>query len=149
MLEDHANDLLDGLALGLGLVGQDHAVAEDVGRDGLDVLGRDVAAAAQEGVGAGGLEERNRGPRRGAEEEASVLPRVLGEADDVAEDLLFDVTDHLSPGTWWYVGDVAWRGTFEVGSWWLYDWANIDGAWDGGEPSTVTVSWHIDRWQLA
>ena len=55
----------------------------------------------------------------------------------------------LTPDTWWYVGDVAWRGTFEVESWWLYDWANIDGAWDGGVSATVTVSWHIDRWQLS
>lgn len=55
----------------------------------------------------------------------------------------------LTPETWWYVGDVAWRGLFEVESWWLYDWANIDGAWDGGGPGTVTITWHIDRWQLS
>ena len=55
----------------------------------------------------------------------------------------------LTPETWWYVGDVAWRGLFEVESWWLYDWANIDGAWDGGGPTTITVTWHLDRWQLS
>ena len=38
----------------------------------------------------------------------------------------------LAPETWMYVGDVTWRGTFEVETWWLYDWATIDGAWDGG-----------------
>ncbi len=39
VLEDGAHDLFDGLALGLGLVREDDAVAQDVGRDGLDVLG--------------------------------------------------------------------------------------------------------------
>ena len=37
----------------------------------------------------------------------------------------------LAPENYVYVGDVTWRGTFEVGTWWLYDWATIDGAWDG------------------
>ena len=37
----------------------------------------------------------------------------------------------LAPESWMYVGDVTWRGAFEVETWWLYDWATIDGAWDG------------------
>ncbi len=63
-----------------------------------------------------------------------------------------DTTMHgriLTPATWWYVGDVTWRGTFEVGSWWLYDWANIDGAWDGttgSDPKTET--WKITAWEI-
>ncbi|MEM9466646.1 MAG: lectin-like protein [Actinomycetota bacterium] len=55
-----------------------------------------------------------------------------------------DTTMHgriLAPESWMYVGDVTWRGTFEVETWWLYDWATIDGAWDGPvvptDPSAV------------
>jgi hypothetical protein len=42
----------------------------------------------------------------------------------------------LAPELWLYVGDVTWRGVFEVGTWWLYDWARIDGAYDGPAVST-------------
>lgn len=56
----------------------------------------------------------------------------------------------LAPESWVYLGDVTWRGTFEVETWWLYDWATIDGAWDGDteEPGITTTAWHIDSWQL-
>ena len=50
-LEDALDDLLGRHLLGLGLVGERDAVAQHVGADRLDVLGRDVAAVAQEGVG--------------------------------------------------------------------------------------------------
>ena len=50
VLEELADDGLGRDLLGLGLVGEDDAVAQDVDAHGLDVLGRDVAAVAQEGV---------------------------------------------------------------------------------------------------
>ncbi|RDJ94220.1 hypothetical protein B4Q13_16160, partial [Lacticaseibacillus rhamnosus] len=57
--------------LGLGLVGQDHAVAEHVDADRLDVLGCDVAAVAQERVRA----RRQRG---------GIVPRLLPQQDRLA-----------------------------------------------------------------
>lgn len=55
----------------------------------------------------------------------------------------------LAPTSWLYVGDVTWRGTFEVEQWWLFDYATIDGTWDG-DPSTgtITTSWDLTSWQL-
>ncbi len=56
----------------------------------------------------------------------------------------------LAPESYIYVGDVTWRGTFEVGTWWLYDWATIDGAWDGDAGGTGQITeWLIDSWQLS
>ncbi|MFQ5558683.1 MAG: hypothetical protein ACE5GB_14410, partial [Acidimicrobiales bacterium] len=54
----------------------------------------------------------------------------------------------LAPRTYLYtVGDVTWRGTFEV-SWWLvWSRAVIDGAWEGTTPSTAT-SYTITGWAL-
>ena len=51
---------LGGDLLGLGLVGEDDAVAQHVEADGLHVLGRDVAAVAQERVRARGQVQRDR-----------------------------------------------------------------------------------------
>ena len=65
--------------LGLGLVGEDDAVAQHVGADGLHVLGRDVAAVAEERVRARREVERDRGARARAEldERREVLQAVL------------------------------------------------------------------------
>src|SRR6185295_3002363 len=49
-LEQLAHHRLRGHVLRLRLVGQDHAVAEDVHADRLDVLGRDIATVAEERV---------------------------------------------------------------------------------------------------
>ena len=46
-----------------GFVADDDAVAQDIVPDALDVLRRDIAAAVEEGVGARGERERNRGAR--------------------------------------------------------------------------------------
>src|SRR4029077_18228730 len=67
VLEQLAHHRLGGDLLGLGLVGQDDAMAKHVDADGLDVLGGDVAAVAQEGVGARGHVEVDRRARAGAE----------------------------------------------------------------------------------
>src|SRR5262245_22154078 len=67
VLEQLAHHRLGGDLLGLGLVGQDDPVAEHVHAHRLDVLGRDVAAVAQEGVGPGGHVEVDGGARAGAE----------------------------------------------------------------------------------
>ncbi len=52
---------------GLGFVGGHDAVAQDVGRQLLDVLGDHVAAAAHQGQRLGGAGQVERGARRGAE----------------------------------------------------------------------------------
>src|SRR6185436_6167192 len=104
-LEQLADDVLRGHLLGLGLVGDDDPVAEHVDADGLDVLGGDVAATAQEGVGPRGHVQIDRGARAG-----SVLDQIrqLGQAvglgiaggvddvDDVVADLLVyvDLAQH-------------------------------------------------------
>ena len=49
-VEDFLDDGLGVFLLGLGLESDGHAVAQDVLRDALNVLRRDEAAAAQEGV---------------------------------------------------------------------------------------------------
>src|SRR3954451_7221742 len=66
-LEQLAHDRLRRDVLRLGLVGQDHAVAQHVHADRLDVLGRDVAAVAQEGVRARGRVEVDGRAGAGAE----------------------------------------------------------------------------------
>ena len=53
-------------ALGFGFVAHDDAVAQNIRPDAFDILRRDIAAAVQEGVGAGGKREVNRGARRSA-----------------------------------------------------------------------------------
>ena len=58
-----ARPALGGDVLGLGLVGQEDAVAQHVRGDLLDVLGDHVAAAAQERHGARGLREGQGGAR--------------------------------------------------------------------------------------
>ena len=66
VLEQLAHDRLGGDLLGLGLVGEDDAVAQHVGADRLDVLGRDVAAVAQERVRARRQVQGDRRARAGA-----------------------------------------------------------------------------------
>jgi hypothetical protein len=51
---------------GLGLVGQDDAVAQHVAGDLLDILRRGIGAAVQHGVGAAARFRTERGARRGA-----------------------------------------------------------------------------------
>ena len=105
-LQDPVHDRLARDVLGLGLVGQQDAVAQHVLRDLLDVLGHHVAAAAQEGHGPRGLREGEGGARRGAEgdegrevDEAH-LARVPGGGDEghhvVAEPLVH--VDLADPG---------------------------------------------------
>src|SRR5688572_5632659 len=53
-VEDLLDDVVAGEVLGLGLVGDEEAVTEDVRADGLHVLGRHVGAPFQEGVHLGG-----------------------------------------------------------------------------------------------
>src|SRR5690348_16925106 len=57
VLEDLRDDVVGGLALGLGLVRDQDAVAQHVVRDGLDVVRRDVAAARQQRLGLGDLDQ--------------------------------------------------------------------------------------------
>ena len=54
---------LAGLLLGLGFVGDGDPVAQDIHADALHVLGRDIAAAAEEGVGLGGEGQGDGGAR--------------------------------------------------------------------------------------
>ena len=81
-LEDAPDDLLGRDLLGLGLVGEHDAVAEHVGADGLHVLGRDVAAVAQERVRARREVQRDRGARAGAvlDERRELLQALLARA---------------------------------------------------------------------
>src|SRR5262245_48061053 len=99
-LEQLAHHGLRGDVLRLGLVGQDHAVAQHVHADRLDVLGRDVAAVAQKRMGARGHVQVDRRARAGAEgdEVRQIgepvrlrLPAGVDDADDVVADLLVDV----------------------------------------------------------
>src|SRR5579863_1022691 len=96
-LEELADDRFRRDLLGLGLVGEDHAVAQHVHADGLDVLGRDVAAVTQEGVRARRQVEVDRRARARTEgdEVAELsqtvrlgLARRVHDADDVVADLL-------------------------------------------------------------
>src|SRR6185369_2604307 len=99
-LEQLAHDGLGRDVLRLRLVGQDHAVAQHVHADRLDVLGRDVAAVAQERVRARRHVEVDGRARAGAERDEvrqigqpvrlRVAARVY-DADDVVADLLVDV----------------------------------------------------------
>src|SRR5258707_3088454 len=67
VLEELADDCLGRDLLGLRLVREDDAVTEHVDAHGLDVLGRDVAAVAPEGVRARREVEVDRRARAGAE----------------------------------------------------------------------------------
>src|SRR5262245_4629237 len=79
LLEQLAHHRLGGHLLGLRLVGEDHPVAEHVDADGLDVLGGDVAAAAQEGVRARRQVQVDRGARAGPEvDEVAQLGEAVG-----------------------------------------------------------------------
>lgn len=71
-----------------------------------------------------------------------------------AEATIDDVVMHgqiLTPSTWWWVGDITWQGTFEVDTFWLYDWANINGEWDGVAPpdDSDPGAWEIVGWKLS
>src|ERR1022692_3234245 len=78
-LEQLAHHRLRRDLLGLGLVGEDHAVAEHVDPDGLDVLGRHIAAVPQERVRPSRLVEEDRGARAGAEgDEVGQLGEAVG-----------------------------------------------------------------------
>src|SRR5262249_47508750 len=98
-LEDALHHLVGVDLLGLGLVGDDDAVAQHVGTDRLHVLRRDVAAALEEGVRLGGEGEVERRARRGAvlDERTEIqlvglrLARGEDDADDVVLDLVVDV----------------------------------------------------------
>src|SRR5215468_10050052 len=66
VLEDLRDHVIGGLALGLGLVRHQDAVAQNVMGDGLDVVRRDVAAALQQRLGLGDLDQRDRRAHRRA-----------------------------------------------------------------------------------
>ena len=75
-------------------------MAEDVGGDGFDVLRGDVAAALEEGVGAGGEGEEEGGARRGAVADVVLegvelvgggVARGEDDGEDVVLDLVVDV----------------------------------------------------------
>jgi hypothetical protein len=63
--DDPVHDLLGGHAVGDGLVGQQDAVAQNVGGDVVDVLGEDELAPPQERQCPGGAHESQCGPGRG------------------------------------------------------------------------------------
>ena len=65
-VRDALDDRVGGDAVGQGRVAQDQAMAEDVGREGDDVGRQDVAAAVEEGHGAGAVDEVDRAARAGA-----------------------------------------------------------------------------------
>src|SRR5690349_19866952 len=67
LAQNTLHDLIAGDLFGFGLVGRQHAMPEDVGRDGLDVVRRHERAAAEEGVSPRGLRQRDRRSRAGAE----------------------------------------------------------------------------------
>src|SRR6185312_11777958 len=99
-LEQLAHHRLGRHLLGLRFVGQDNPVPEDVDADGLDVLGGDVAAVAQEGVRARRQVQVDRRARAGAEgDEVRQIVQPVGfrlargvhDVDDVVADLLVDV----------------------------------------------------------
>ena len=86
------------IALGLGFVADDDAVAQDIGADALDVLRRDVAAAVQERVGARGQREVNRGARRSAVTNQAfqiqiVRRRLARRPDDIDDVILHAIVD--------------------------------------------------------
>lgn len=61
MIQHGLHDVFRPFFFGFGFVGEDDAVAEDVHSDVFDVLGDDVAAAGEEGVGFGADGQENRG----------------------------------------------------------------------------------------
>src|SRR6266849_10826536 len=67
LIEDFLDDRLAGLLLRFGFIGDGDAVAEHIHADAFDVLGRDVAAAFEEGVSLGGEGQRDSRARRGAQ----------------------------------------------------------------------------------
>src|ERR1043165_725919 len=66
-VEDLLDDVRGGEVFGFRLVGHDNAMAQDVGRDGLDVLRGDVAAAVDKRISLGRQGKRNRGTGGGAD----------------------------------------------------------------------------------
>src|SRR5688500_6224980 len=61
VVEDAAEEVVGGEALGLGLVAGDDPVAQDVAGEALDVVGGDVVAAGEQGVTLGRLHQRQGG----------------------------------------------------------------------------------------
>src|SRR4051794_13652909 len=66
VLQDLRDDVIGRLALRLGLVAGEDAVAEHVDRDRLHVVGRAVAAAGEHGLRLGDLDQRDRRAHRRA-----------------------------------------------------------------------------------
>ena len=97
--ENLVDECVGGEFFGFGFVGDDEAVAEDIGGDGFDVLWGDVSAALHEGVSAGGEGEADGGAGGGAvfdvvlDGESGVLGLAGGEdeVDDVGFDFVVDV----------------------------------------------------------
>src|SRR5262245_30853247 len=109
VLEDLRDDVVGRLALRLGLVRDQDAVAKHVVRDRLDVVRRDVAAARQEGLRLGDLDQRDRGAHRGdvVDQRRQVgqvgglgIARGGDQVDRVALDLVVDeyLARHLARG---------------------------------------------------
>jgi hypothetical protein len=95
-VEQGGDDFFGGHVFGLGLEGGDDAVAEDVGGDGLDVLRGDIAAALEEGVGAGGEGEVEGGAGRGAvadvvAEGVELVGGGVAGGEDDGEDVVLDL----------------------------------------------------------
>src|SRR5262252_644966 len=98
-LEDALHDLVGVDLLGLGLVGDDDAVAQHVGTDRLHVLWGDVATPLEEGMRLGSEGQVERRARGGAvlDERTQIqlvglrLARGEDDADDVVLDLVVDV----------------------------------------------------------
>src|SRR3569623_363847 len=82
LVQDARHHGVGGHRLGQGFVSQHHAMAQDVSRQVLDVLGQDVAAAAQEGQRACAFDQVDGGARAGAvfdEARISAMPCFSGQ----------------------------------------------------------------------
>ena len=94
VIEDALKDVVGREALGIGLEADQDAMAHDVARQALDVVGRHEIAAGEQGVAAGGSHQGDRGSRAGAELEQrrqrqTERRRVAGGPDQV-DDVLLD-----------------------------------------------------------
>ena len=61
VIQHPADQVVGGQPLGVGLVADDHPMAEDVPRQALDVVRRDVVAAREQGVAPRGADQGERG----------------------------------------------------------------------------------------
>ena len=102
MIENPSDEIFRRDVFRFGLIGDRDTVAQHVVADGLDVLGRHVAAAFEEGVSADGPGQEDRRPRTGAildigRQIQAVIARPPGGMDDIDDIALEIVGDIISP----------------------------------------------------